>query len=696
MYLKVLLILLFISAACNKDEAKVSESKTNGGGTTGNPTTGSDPLASEAWHLENTGQTGFSNSLALNGEDINATYVHLNMNILGRGIRVAVSDSGAQITHPDLAGNALAGFHRDYSLSSPSSWHNASPMPIDGEAHGTAVTGLISALGWNSIGSRGVAPSSKFAAFRFIYETPTNTEESSLAKIIDQYNGDFDIFNYSYGWDGRLFYPSDDILEDAVQAGTKELRNGKGALYVQAAGNSDSDLYVLSVCDTTCTDKVMNVTGNANSHEELASPFRIIVGATNASGEKSSYSTPGSSLWVSAPGGEYGVSKPAMMTTDIQGCTTGMSFTSTSFSTLFNFGGHPLNPNCDYTNIMNGTSSAAPVVSGVMALMLEANPNLSWRDVKHILAMTSEPIDFDVLSQAHPKEYDLQGHVYDYKWVTNSAGVPFSNWYGFGRVDARAAVEEARSYDLSTLGEFEQTKTQTDTWYYDSGVLNDMVIPDASSSGLEHKIWVGHNYVIENVQIKITTDHPFPGEIAIIVQSPGLTESRVLNLNSNIYVEQDERGISLEDFTMSTNAFYKEESEGWWKIKIVDGSNMFGTGNLLRWKILINGHRKSTELSRPYPPTSITLGSIPATSDMTPTFAFTNSVSHPSLIGYEASVTKHSDGTVVQDWTSLGLSNSAHQIIGIFLTRGALYDLKIRAVSADGTSSVQLKQWQAN
>lgn len=337
--------------------------------------------------------------------------------------------------------------------------------------------------------------------------------------------------------------------------------------------------------------------------------------------------------------------------------------------------------------MMNGTSSSAPVVSGVIALMLEANPALSWRDVKHILAETADKVDtLGTNTLTHPYGYDLGDHVYDYKWITNNAGKRFSNWYGFGRVNAKKAVDMALAYTYP-LGVFEQTKTNEGVWYYDSGEMTDQVIYDEDPAPLEHSIWVGHNLLIENVQIQLTTDHPFPGNLSVVLVSPKNTHSRLLTLNNNMYAE------GLEDFTLSTNAFYGEESQGLWTIKVTDGNALFGSGKLLRWKILVNGHRKFTELSNPYPPTFITLGSTPLTSDRTPVFSFSDSKSLNSIIRYEASVERVSDGVIVKDWTSLGLQNYGHQLSGLTLESEVHY-LKVRAVTANGKySSVQLTNW---
>ncbi|MFP5385499.1 MAG: S8 family serine peptidase [Bacteriovoracia bacterium] len=695
----IILLTLLLSVACVKEEGKVAEENissdgggASGGGSSGTtPSVGSDPLAFYAWHLENTGQNSFSSSGGVPGQDISLKYVHETLDILGRGVTIAVSDTGTDTGHPDLSGNTLSTLHRNYSLTSSSQWHGANPYPSDDEAHGTGVAGLISALGWNDIGSRGVAPESQFAAFRYLYDSGDETAASLLAKTIDQTNGDFDIFNYSYGYSGYVYVLDDPTVYEAYEVGATSLRDGKGVLYVQSAGNSFDEYYELCDADVD-PDCAFYVSGNTNAHSDLATPYKIVVGAVNADGERSSYSTPGSSVWISAPGGEFGTTTPAMVTTDIQGCSAGSSYRNSNYPTLFDFGGHSLNLLCDYTNRFNGTSSAAPVTSGVIALMLEANPNLTWRDVKHILAITADKIDYDIFDNilSHPHGLNPFGvsYDYDYKWILNQAGHLFSNWYGFGRVNATDAVQTALTYNLSTLGTFEQTKNSSGTWYYDSGTLSGKTIIDESTSYLEDRIWVGHSLTVEAVQIKLTTDHPWPGDLAIHLVSPSGTEGRLLTLNNNIY------GDGLEsEFIMLSNAFYGEDSEGYWTIRIYDGDALFGSGQLDNWKILVSGHREASDLGNPYPPTSITLGAVPASLDRTPLFSFADSESAASVLYYQAAIGDDFDNENILNWTSIGLSNASQQITGLSLNSGTTYYLKLRAVSSSGVSAVQLIQW---
>lgn len=692
-----LLILGLLFVSCVKDEANLGPASTSTGSTSGGSTSGGgssgetatpDPLVSEAWFLKNTGtQNAFSLATGLNGEDINVDPVHTLLNIRGRNVRIAVSDTGTDIEHEDLALNTLAGEHRNYSFTQPSRWRNANPYPVDEEPHGTGVAGLIAALGWNGKGSRGIAPSAKFASFRYLVDPlPSDTSASLLAKEVDQLEGNFDIFNYSYGTTGYLFVSEESTLSDALKLGATTSRNGKGALYVQSAGNSFYEKF-LSFCnddtDPNCFDEA---TGNTNAHETLATPYKIVVGATNALGKITSYSTPGSGLWVSAPGGEDGINLPAMITTDISSCNSGYSYRTSLRGPYFDFGSHPLNSSCNYTSRFNGTSSAAPVTSGVIALMLEANPHLTWRDVKHILAHTSDQIDYNASTNemTHPRGKDLTSYVYDYKWVKNKADLWYSNYYGFGRVNAEEAVTMALTYDLSTLGTYEQLN-------YDSGALTGLTIPDNSFLGAENKIWVAHNYIVESVQIQFTSNHPWPGEVAIHLVSPQGTESRLLTLNSNIYSSGFETNT-----LMISNAFYGESTEGFWTIKMYDGDTALGTGQLTNWKLIINGHRNPADLLNPLPVTNINFGPVPASATMSPVFSFIHSPDLLDLDHYEVAVGTAADNENILGWRSIGLQDNGHRLTGLVLDDNTTYYLKIRAVNSTGYSSVQITTWTAD
>ncbi len=524
-----------------------------------------DPLRTQMWALNNTGQKSFANSSGVVGVDINA-FEAWNRGIKGSGIKVAVSDSGVEINHDDLFQNSLSGEHRDYSLNSP---YLGSPVATS--FHGTAVTGIIAAKGWNNIGLTGVAPEAKFAGFQFL-DSP-----QSSSVLVHQASGDFDIFNYSYG--DTLYY---DTLSDSTYiAHLRYSTQTLSKVFVKAAGNE----HLLSQ-GSLCAPH------NANLPYENESPFIIVVGSVNADGVKSTFSNTGSNLWVSAPGGEYGISQPAIISTDLPTCLKGKSKAQSTIYNSFEYG-HSLNQECHYTSTMNATSAATPHVSGVIALMLEANPSLKMRDVKHILASTSTRVNSthtnNYFGVNHPSNVlsgcsslNLAGHDYELGWVKNDADYWYNNFYGFGMVDADAAVAAAVAYGANLPALIELNPNLNSGTYRS---VSGNSIPDFNGAGVTDTLTVAANHTIESVQIKVRIEHPASGEVGFELISPDGTRSVILNINNSLLFDDDED----LNVVLTTHAFYGENSAGNWTLKAFDGKSG-NTGTLTEWYINILGH----------------------------------------------------------------------------------------------------------
>lgn len=558
------------TAAPDESSSTNTQSNNNNNGSNNNPSptptpptvNQTDPLLVHSWHLINTGQSSFAANGGIAGSDLNIASAR-SQGFTGNGVRVAVSDTGVETAHEDLAGNLLSNEHRDYSLSNAPFVGDPNTSGTSGD-HGTSVSGIIAAVGNNGLGSQGVAYGANLAGFKYIVGSNT------LSRMLDQALGNFDIFNYSYGLYSCIFsgVPSEYI--DQLRYGVTYLRQGKGAIYVKAAGNE----YIGTTTDCFPSESNPQLYyGNANLEEDHSYPYQIVVGSNNAAGISASYSTPGSSIWVSAPGGEFGTNNPAIVTTDRTGCDKGYAQDSATKNSFED--GDTLNPNCNYTSTFNGTSSATPMVSGTVALMLEANPNLTWRDVKHILASTARRTDPNRGNTGHPNSLDLNGHVYQQGWITNNAGYNFHNWYGFGAVDAGAAVTMASSY-TSSLGPQFQTNFQS------SGTIS-VAVPDADAGGATDTMTVNTSYTIEAVQIRITLDHSYIGDLGVELTSPAGTKSILMNINSGVV------GTSIQDEILLSNAFYGENSQGVWTLKIIDGYAQ-DTGTLTNWKLNIIGY----------------------------------------------------------------------------------------------------------
>ena len=532
----------------------------------------SDPLATQQWHLKNTGQNAFADGVGVAGMDINVDPVYSTLGLEGSGVIAAVVDTGLEIGHEDLTANVVPGGSWDFANSDTDPTNTAATT---GD-HGTSVGGLI-AMTRNTVGGIGVAPKAQLKGFNFLSaQSQQNFVDSLGGSAVSPNSMDVFVFNQSFGVSPTQDFPVDPADEALYLSGVTNLRGGKGALYVKAAGNGFN-----GPCGATGLS-----CENANFDPSNTLPYQIVVGAVNADGIKSSYSTAGSAIWVSAPGGEFGHNaavaggagtvgvEPAMVTTDQSGCTVGYSRTGANTS-LFN-NGSAQNVNCRYTNTMNGTSSATPVTAGVIALLLEANPALTWRDVKHILALTARQID--ATRPAVTVALPGGSYIAEPAWTTNAAGRRFHNWYGLGMVDASAAVNMARnSYTL--LGPF------SNTGFIASAALA-LAIPDDSAVGATTTLNVPNTpgvQIIEAVQIRVNITHTFTGDLGIELTSPSGTRSVLKNIADGFGGSDN-----LTNWVILSNAFYGENPTGTWTIKVVDAFAV-DTGTLTSWAIRVYG-----------------------------------------------------------------------------------------------------------
>jgi subtilisin family serine protease/subtilisin-like proprotein convertase family protein len=571
---------------------------TTAGTTTGSPSLeGDDYLRSYQWHLDNTRQTTFSATQGTLGNDINLDATILS-GTRGAGVFVGVSDTGVELDHEDLVANTSPADSKDYvNMFAP---YYGDPYPEDpseaSEGHGTAVSGIIAAQGFNGIGVRGVAPEATIVGLKYL------DSSQDTSRSLDQADGsafssgaEVSVFNYSYG--GVSIYPHtpDDIYLDQLRDGVTNGRGGKGTIYVKAAGNEfisyigydDSGGLLPCYNVGSAGNGTCKYYGNANlSDEANAVPETLVVAAVNALGKKSSYSSPGSNIWISGMGGEFGNNSaggaPAIMTTDLQGCYSG--FASYYVSAVNSFERSPVfNVNCNYTSRMNGTSAATPIVVGAVALLLDQNPNLTWRDVRYILAATATTVDPDAADTGHPTGRNLAGYTYQYGWQQNAAGFWYHNYFGFGLVNVDNAIDMAKNYAV-VLPALRRTEALNGAWLFSSGTVN-LPIPDNSAVGATSTINVTDNMIIESVQIKLKTTNPALSNLGVEITSPSGTKSKVLNINNGAFNYQ---GLPYDALVM-TNSFFGESSGGTWTLNVVDGEAS-NTGSLVYWQINVTGH----------------------------------------------------------------------------------------------------------
>ena len=512
-----------------------------------------DPLTDEQWHLVNTGQSAFAQSAGTPEEDLGMANT-LTSGPSGQGVRILVADTGLETCHPELAPNAAAAGSHNFNTRHWAGSKAADPfLPSTLGDHGTSVAGLAAAAANNGIGGRGVAPSASILGYNTLaaIDWLTAWTDSLGGSSATPNSASADIFNMSFGSLGIEDNPHPDGDVQLFRHGVDNLRGGRGAIYVKAAGNG---FRTCRSMPRPVNDEIGCLSANSDPINNL--PYLIVVGGSNALGERASYASAGANLWITAPAGEDGQVDPAMITTDQMGTNRGYD----AFIPVGLAGDAVRNPYGDFVSMFNGTSAATPNVSGAVALLLEKHPELDWRDVKHILAKTARRIDSSIAQV----RYGIGGSAYvlQLPWTTNAAGYHFHNWFGFGALSVDEALDYAASHSPGSLGEYVETSLFSNA--------QSAPIPDHDGAGLRQTLDVSglaEDAAIEAVILEIDASHPQTNDLGIHLVSPSGTES-ILNPVFNEALAGD---LDLR-WQLLSNAFYGETPNGQWTLKVVDAA----------------------------------------------------------------------------------------------------------------------------
>ena len=585
-----------------------------------------DSLATYQWYLYNAGDYALTQTTVATqaGEDIGAfppglvvsdqtLATNYAQGFSGRNLVINIVDTGLLLNHPDLKTNIL--IDGSYNFAYPFNGRSElDPSPTGDKDHGTSVAGLAAARGGNNLGVWGVAPAGLLKGFNLLQNQKLSHELEALGLANSNKpnlsNQNIAVFNMSYGSNpDRVELSSwDQQVMAQIKAGTENLRAGKGAVYVKAAGNEyyGGAAFSLGWCDAAIAHNITCY--NANMEPANTSPYLMAIGAFNAQGKRASYSNTGSALWIVGPGGEFGYNQPAMLTTDLTGCDRGYANSTSDLAFErgeFERSGQTLNANCDYTATFNGTSSATPVVSGAAALLLEANPNLSWREVKHILATSARKIQSDLAENWLSLD---DGNVkIEQGWLTNQAGYHFSNAFGFGALNLQDALQKAVDWKASSTQLAPLQTLEMAAQVYSEHNL----IPDASAVGLTKTQTVSSDLLAESLLLEITIESLEPdkangnkpidiSDYLIQVTSPSGTQS-IMQTPFNAF----RSGYDMNNMRLLSHAFYGEPIEGEWILQVWDVNNHIkpgtdpieydnaikapGEGQLTRWQLTIYG-----------------------------------------------------------------------------------------------------------
>ncbi|WP_047683961.1 MULTISPECIES: S8 family serine peptidase [Xenorhabdus] len=487
-----------------------------------------DPLAAQQWYLSD------------------ANILPVWKDYTGKGVRIGQFEPGGKfatgpeifdIAHPDLAANVDKAWLQTQQANGT--------LPNVVSNHATMVAGVMVATK-NDIGGVGVAHDATLGGY---YLANDGADLAGLGHMVS-----FDIANNSWGFtnDFALSNFQDGSVNTAAslslnaQYAAANGRGGLGTVIVAAGGNN------------------REAGGNAQGSLTSNNRFSVQVGAINAQGDLSTlqigsspFSNPGASLLVSAPGSNV-VSTSHMLKTD-RGSTFGNDYTS-----------------------MQGTSFAAPIVSGIVALMLEANPNLGYRDVQQILALSARKVN-----DPSTEWSDNSAH----HW--NGGGMHTSNDYGFGAVDARAAVRLAESWMTQSTAANEYVYSAS------SGALGKTL---AAGETLTSSIAMNAGLNIEHIEIDFDAEVGRLGDLTLKLISPDGTQSILLNRQGK--VPDGLPGASADDMGSSQSGTFKysfmsthdfgENSAGNWTLQVTS-ANAGLPATLNAWSLRLYGSKSTPD-----------------------------------------------------------------------------------------------------
>ncbi|KAM8804656.1 furin [Eudromia elegans] len=458
-----------------------------------------DPKFPQQWYLYNTNQ-----------RDLNVRQAW-EQGYTGKGIVVSILDDGIEKNHPDLEGNYDPGASFDVNDQDPD------PQPrytqMNDNRHGTRCAGEVAAVANNGICGVGVAYNARIGGVRMLDGEVTDAVEAHSLGLNPNH-----IHIYSASWgpedDGKTVDGPARLAEEAFFRGVSQGRGGLGSIFVWASGNGGREhdscncdgytnsIYTLSISSTTQY-------GNVPWYSEACSST---LATTYSSGNQN---------------------EKQIVTTDLrQKCTESHT----------------------------GTSASAPLAAGIIALALEANKNLTWRDMQHLVVQTSKP--------AHLNAND---------WITNGVGRKVSHSYGYGLLDAGAMVTLAKNW--TSVGP--QRKC----------VIDILTEPKDIGKRLEVRrkvdACVGKaNYIsrLEHAQARLTLSYNRRGDLAIHLVSPMGTRSTLLASRPHDYSAD-----GFNDWAFMTTHSWDEDPTGDWVLEIENTSDANNYGTLTKFTLVLYG-----------------------------------------------------------------------------------------------------------
>jgi len=429
------------------------------------------------------------------------------MGITGKNIVVTILDDGIEKDNPDLVANY------DPQASYDVNQNDADPTPrydlIDSNRHGTRCAGEVSATANNSLCGVGIAYDSRIGGVRMLDGDVTDAVEARSLSLNNQH---IDIYSASWGPDddGKTVDGPGNLASRAFISGVANGRKGKGSIFVWASGNGGRD-HDNCNCDGY-TNSIWTLSVSSATENGLIPWYSEACSSTMAT------------TYSSGSSGERKV-----ITTDLHnGCTSAHT----------------------------GTSASAPMAAGVIALVLEANPNLNWRDVQHITIRNCHVANLRATD-----------------WRVNSVGRNYSHSFGYGVMDASGMVKMAQKW--KNVGAQVTSAVKA--------AIGPVKIPAMSSRSAKMEV-TDHGDVnfLEHVQAHITLDSSRRGDLAIYLTSPHGTKSQLLARRPH-----DSSRAGFHDWPFLTVFCWGENPAGTWELEVQNDGRYEVT--LREWSMTFHG-----------------------------------------------------------------------------------------------------------
>ncbi|XP_071381278.1 furin (paired basic amino acid cleaving enzyme) a [Centroberyx affinis] len=467
----------------------------------------SDPKFRDQWYLYNG-----------NHRDLNAKGAW-ELGYTGKGVVVSILDDGIEKYHPDLEQNYDPDASYDVNDGDPD------PQPrytqLNDNRHGTRCAGEVAAVANNGICGVGVAYNAKIGGVRMLDGEVTDMVEAQSLSLNPQH-----IHIYSASWgpedDGKTVDGPAKLAKEAFLHGVTEGRGGLGSIFVWASGNGgrekdscNCDGYTNSIYTLSISSSTQN--GNVPWYSEACSST---LATTYSSGN---------------------LNEKQIVTTDLKS-------------------------KC--TDSHTGTSASAPLAAGIIALALEANKNLTWRDMQHLVVRTSHP-----------------AHLLTNDWRTNGVGRKVSHSYGYGLLDASAIVTLANKW--TSVGP--QRKCVLSMLSEPRNIGSHLVINKSVDGCIRT---ANHVSSLEHVQAQLTLSYNRRGNLAIHLISPMGTRSTLLAPRPHDYSSE-----GFNDWAFMTTHSWDENPSGAWTLEIENVAGASDYGTLTQFTLVLYGTGSASSTS---------------------------------------------------------------------------------------------------